>query len=203
MNLSNEELYKKIEEIYKSEKGKPFIAHLTRSFLPVSRSTFMLSNEKKKLMKCAITGTSLIHKEELVKFQLENVDAILKNFRDRVFGDSNENLVVEKFKGKQLAVESEKSDKLLCLQAVEQLLNFASSEYLKGNKHIGYLIKDERKKEEEKQSNNSTITNQTKSDKPQLKQEPPKQKILHSTTSLSDFDALKELKNKLEKNESN
>jgi len=204
MNLSNEQLYKKIEEIYSSEKGKPFIAHLTRSFLPLNRSTFMLSNEKKKLMKCAITGTPLIHKEELIKFQLENVDAILKNFGDRLLGNTTENLLLENFKGKMLAVESEKSDKLLCLQAVHQLLNFASSEYLKGNKHIGYILKDENRKEVQNQSNNSPIVNQTKSDKPQLKQQPQqKSTVVHSTTSLGDFDVLKNLKEKLEKNESN
>lgn len=201
MNLSDQDLYKKIEEIYSSEKGKPFIAHLTRSFLPLNRSTFMLSNEKKKLMKCAITGTPLIHKSELLNFQLENMEAILKNFGDRLLGNTTENLLLENFKGKMLAVESEKSDKLLCLQAVHQLLNFASSEYLKGNKHIGYILKDENRKEVQNQSKNSPIVNQTKLDKPQFKQEPQKQKIVHSTTSLSDFDVLKNLKEKLEKNE--
>jgi len=191
MNLKDEEIYKKIEEIYKSEKGKSFITHLTRSFLPVNRSIFMLSNEKRKLMKCAITGTPLIHKEELIKFQLENVDAILKNFGDRLLGNATENTVLDNFKGKLLAVESEKSDKLLCLQAVQQLLNFAASEYLKGNKHIGYVIKEERKKElvnKQENTGGKTLVHQHQS----------KPSVVHSTTKLGDFDVLQKLKDKLD-----
>jgi hypothetical protein len=194
MNLTDEQIYSKIEEIYKSEKGKPFIEHLTRSFLPISRSTFMLSNEGKKQMRCSITGSPLINKEELIKFQLENVDTILKNFGDRLLGNTTENVVLDNFKGKLLAVECPKSNRLLCLPAVRQLLNFASSEYLKGNKHIGYVIKDEIKKESVKQGGNhnsqNNSNNHSKSNKPTT---------IHSTTSLGDFDALKELKNKLEK----
>ena len=84
MNLKEEEIYAKIEEIYKSEKGKGFITHLIRSFLPLDRSTFMFSNDKNKKMVCAITGKSLISKDEIAKFQLENMDAILKNMSDRL-----------------------------------------------------------------------------------------------------------------------
>ena len=193
MNLTDEQVYQKIAEIYNTEKGKPFITHLTRSFLPVSRSTFMLQNDKNKKMKCAVTGTPLIHKEELIKFQVENVDAILKNFGDRLLGTTSDNIVLDNFKGKLLAVESEKSDKLLCLQAVQQLLNFAASEYLKGNKHIGYVIKDERKKEEQKQGINTPSVNQHKQQNTFVKQE-----VVHSTTKLGDFDVLQKLKDKLD-----
>ncbi len=198
MNLKDEEIYKKIEEIYKTEKGKPFITHLIRSFLPMTRSTFMLSNEKGKKMKCAITGTPLIDREEVVAFKLDNMDAVLKNFSDRILNKTTENIVVDKFKGKLFAVESEKSDKLLCLEAVQQLLNFVQSEFLKENKHIRYIVRDERIKSESKDNSNPTINNQTKSDKPQPKQSQPKQAMIHSTTSLSDFDSLKQLKEKLE-----
>lgn len=193
MNLKEEEIYAKIEEIYKSEKGKGFITHLIRSFLPLDRSTFMFSNDKNKKMVCAITGKSLISKDEIAKFQLENMDAILKNMSDRLLGKTNESVIVENFKGKLLAVECEKSDKLLCLEAVKQLFNFSASELLKGNKHVNYVLTDERNKVFSK--NNNLNKREEKAVK--------RATTNRATMRLSDFDVLSDLKKKLENKEKN
>lgn len=193
MNLKEEEIYAKIEEIYKSEKGKGFITHLIRSFLPLDRSTFMFSNDKNKKMVCAITGKSLISKDEIVKFQLENMDAILKNMSDRFLGKTNESVIVENLKGKLLAVECEKSDKLLCLEAVKQLFNFSASELLKGNKHVNYVFSDERNKVFSKQNNLN------KREEKAVKRATTNR----ATMRLSDIDVLSDLKKKLENKEKN
>ena len=210
--MTDEEIYAKIEGIYNTEKGKPFIAHLVRSFLPTFRSTFMLENNKKKIMRCAITGTLLISKTELVTFQIANSEEIFKNMTQRLLGETSENIVVDKFKGKMIAVECDKSERVLCLPAVQQLFNFASSEYLKGNKHIGFLLKDERKKAFGNTENNSETTN-TQTEKYQKKfgsnqvnndsskhtsQKTSTKTLLKSTTSLADSDVLQNLKKQLE-----
>ena len=193
MNLKEEEIYAKIEEIYKSEKGKGFITHLIRSFLPLDRSTFMFSNDKNKKMVCAITGKPLISKDEIAKFQLENMDVILRNMSDRLLGKTNESVIVENFKGKLLAVECEKSDKLLCLEAVKQLFNFSASELLKGNKHINYVLTDERNKVFSK--NNNLNKREEKAVK--------RATTNRATMRFSDFDVLSDLKKKLENKEKN
>jgi hypothetical protein len=147
MQKKEEEIYKKIEEIYGQEKGKNFITHLLRSFLPINRSKFMFELNKDKKMICAITGSRLICRAEVMKFQLDNVDVILKNFSDRLLQKTTENVVIDNFKGKFMAIECESSNRLLTLTAVEQLFNFSATELLKGNKHIEFVLRDEQKKE--------------------------------------------------------
>lgn len=197
--MSNEEIYKKIEEVYNSEKGKNFIVHLVRSFLPTDRSTLMLENTNKKVMRCCITGTPLISKAELVSFQIENHKEIFESMTKRFFGEKTENIVADKFKGKMIAVECEKSERLLCLPAVEQLLNFVSSESLKGNKHIGNMLSNMRKSAEgeSKLSGNSWEDTKTTSDAPK-KKAVDKPVMLKSVNKLADNDVLQNLKKQLE-----
>lgn len=227
MQTKDEEIYKKIEEIYNTEKGKPFIIHLVRSFLPINRSTFMLSNPKNKKMKCAVTGTPLVSKGDLFKFNVENVDEIFKNISDRLLGKTTENIVVDNFKGKLFAIECQNSDKVVCLQVVQQLYNFTCTELLKGNKNIEYILKDEQRKELAKNSSKEESfvekPNQVKSDEPKSKiavfeqkkafadrnksnspsfnnqnNESKKPEVVHSTTSLGDFSSLQKLKEQME-----
>lgn len=227
MQIKDEEIYKKIEEIYNTEKGKPFIIHLVRSFLPINRSTFMLSNSKNKKMKCAVMGTPLASKDELIKFNIENRDEIFKNMSDRLLGKTTENVVVDNFKGKLFAIECENSDKVVCLQVVQQLYNFTCTELLKGNKNIEFVLKDEQRKELAKYSSKEESfiekPNQVKSDEPKSKiavfeqkkafadrnksnspsvnnqnNESKKPEVVHSTTSLGDFSSLQKLKEQME-----
>lgn len=227
MQIKDEEIYKKIEEIYNTEKGKPFIIHLVRSFLPINRSTFMLSNSKNKKMKCAVTGSPLITKGELIKFNIENGDQIFKNITDRLLGKTTENIIVDNFKGKLFAIECENSDKVVCLQVVQQLYNFTCTELLKGNKNIEFVLKDEQRKELAKYSSKEESfvekPNQVKSDEPKSKiavfeqkkafadknklgnnssnnqnNESKKPEVVHSTTSLGDFSSLQKLKEQME-----
>ncbi len=227
MQTKDEEIYKKIEEIYNTEKGKPFIIHLVRSFLPINRSTFMLSNPKNKKMKCAVMGTPLVSKGDLFKFNVENVDEIFKNISDRLLGKTTQNIVVDNFKGKLFAIECQNSDKVVCLQVVQQLYNFTCSELLKGNKNIEFVLKDEQRKEVAKYSSKQESfvekQNQVKSDEPKSKvavfeqkkafadrnksnspsvnnqnNESKKPEVIHSTTSLGDFSSLQKLKEQME-----
>lgn len=227
MQTKDEEIYKKIEEIYNTEKGKPFIIHLVRSFLPINRSIFMLSNSKNKKLKCAVTGNPLVSKDELIKFNIENRDEIFKNMSDRLLGKSTENIVLDNFKGKLFAIECQNSDKVVCLQVVQQLYNFTCTELLKGNKNIEYILKDEQRKELAKNSSKQESfvekPNQVKSDEPKSKiavfeqkkafadrnksnnpsvnnqnNESKKPEVVHSTTSLGDFSSLQKLKEQME-----
>lgn len=188
-NMNDKEIYSKIEEIYNNEKGKGFITHLVRSFLPMNRSTFMMFADPKKKMRCAITGVFLISKDEIIKFNFENQEQIFKNMADRLLGKTTENAIVENFKGKLVAVQCENSDKLLSLPAVQQLSNFALNQMLNGNRHILNAVNDERKKEGGLQVNRGGY-NQNRSD--------VKPVMVKATTKLGDFEALKGLKDKLD-----
>jgi hypothetical protein len=208
--MTDTDIYAKIEEIYNSEKGKNFITHLIRSFIPVHRSAFMIDNERKKVLVCAITGTPLVTKSEIVQFQVNNVKDVTKNMVDRALGKTTSNVVLDAFEGKLLAVECEKSDKLLCQPAHMQLQNFCATELMKGNKHIRYLIADERNKEERSNrpannpSNNPSNSHSDKLPNGESQSRVSAHGVVHSNKkaafSLGDLDALKELKQKLENN---
>lgn len=206
MQKKEEEIYKKIEQIYGQEKGKNFITHLIRSFLPINRSKFMFELNKDKKMICAITGSRLICRAEVMKFQLDNVDAILKNFSERI-GKVTENPLTENFKGKFVAIECESSNRLLTLTAVEQLFNFSATELLKGNKHIEFVLSDEQKKAkiDSEPLKIDFLTKYKKADDKKKEQKPleskpkfekPKEKEVFST--FGDLAALQDLKKKLE-----
>jgi hypothetical protein len=168
----------------------------------------MFELNKDKKMICAITGSRLICRAEVMKFQLDNFDAILKNFSERLLQKTTENVVIDNFKGKFMAIECESSNRLLTLTAVEQLFNFSATELLKGNKHIEFVLRDEQKKEMAKDSESLKIddfltkykkADKNKEQKPldyKPKFEKPKEKEVFST--FGDLAALQELKKKLE-----
>ena len=199
--MTTEELvYKKIEEIYNSEKGKGFITHLIRSFFPIHRANFMFAKDDKKEMVCAITKKKLISKEDVMKLTLENKEKIFENLADRIQGKNTENILSGLFEGKLLAIECENSTKLLSPVTYRQLYNFITSEMLKGNKHINFVVSDEIKKESKKENktkSSSSLASHTSVNQPKKEQE---KKVIHkSTTKLGDMDSLIKLKEKLEK----
>jgi hypothetical protein len=188
--LTEEQVYQKIEEIYNSEKGKGFITHLLRSFLPIQqRSNYMFEKNDKKIMFCAITRIPLLTKDDVLKYNLENFDEFT-NFVERMMGSDVKPIVVDAFKNKMMAVESKNSEKLLSPTALQQLNKFAINEMLKGNKHIAFVINDEVKK---------IAKTNVKVNKESKPVQPEKKPILHSTTKLGDYDALSKLKEKFEK----
>lgn len=179
MELLNEQVYKKIEEIYNTEKGKGFITHLIRSFFPVNRSNYMISRNEKKAMFCSLTRKPLMTKDDVLKLQLGNSEQVFKSFSVSINEDDNE----KPLDGKVLAVECENSTKLLSIVAYKQLYMFITDEIGKGNKHIGFVINDERKKEINKNKPTKEV----------------EKKVIHrATTKLGDMDALSKLKQKLE-----
>lgn len=149
-----QEVYKKIEEMYGSENSKGFVNHLIRSFLPLTRSSFMLSYVKEKPMRCALTLVPLMSQEGLTTLKAENHDELINNFKNKILsleGDKD-TVSIDKYKGKYFAIESKSSTKLLSMMALEQLLQFTRGQLLLGNENMNSLLINERKKEENEKS---------------------------------------------------
>lgn len=157
--MSDQEVYSKIQEIYNTEKGKNFITHLIRSFYPANRSSFVTFHEElgeKKLL-CCITGKELFVKMDLAAKAISDQKIFTEKFQlgvkialNEEVKPSEELLKHEKDIANMknfIAVSCEKSDKLMSQIAFHQLANFFSTELLRGNKHIEWLLKDERSKE--------------------------------------------------------
>jgi hypothetical protein len=153
--MSSEEIYKKIESIYNSKKGKGFITHLLRSFFPIDKAQYAFFNEENKEYVCCITGQKLGTKEDMwnetmgekgraaLMDHLKAMSTAMLNDGEYVPPES----VVEIRKNiKQMAIVSEKSNKCLSEEAFKQLQNFYFTEILKDNKHINWVANNERAK---------------------------------------------------------
>jgi len=208
--MTDQEIYSKIQTTYSTEKGKAFISHLIRSFFPVNKSFFMFGfeDDKKREMKCCITNEKTFTKDDLLKHVTQsasqnvflerlkmNAHNILKNENEPEQEASVELVQFEKEAleiKKNLSVISKLSDKVISQIAFQQLHNFVMTELLRDNKHINWLMNDERSKEFVKAGKKEGwIENR--------KEEKVVQKVVsHAKLSLGDNETLQRLKAKME-----
>ena len=201
-----EEIYQKIEEVYKTEKGKKFIAHLIRSFFPTDKTDYIWEKKPKPIF-CCVSGVELTSKSEAMEAMFnttpEEFGSYLKkafviNTNEGMEEESKETIVhpaIEKLNGKILGIESPESDKFICKEVQQQLYNFYASEILKGNGHMNWLAKrimTDRIVVELK--NNNQITPQEEKIVDKKVNKPHK-------ITLGDMSVLQQLKEKMEKSE--
>jgi len=203
--MTEEQIYQKIEKIYNSEKGKGFITHLLRSFFPVGKGTFIWDTNEMEEPKCCITGKKLIGKSEAMGAMLKTTpEEFSKHLRVSLDlgGDEEEKKKYMEHpakkhlpKGAVLGIECEKSDKLLCQDAYEQLYNFYATKLLHGDKHMNWLAKNMRAKETIKLMKENGVDITQTEEKTVIKKINKPQK-----TTFGDLEVLQNLKNKLEQN---
>lgn len=155
--MNDQEIYKKIEDTYNSEKGKNFITHLLRSFIPINRSSKLMDDTRKlKLVDC-ITGEKLCDVNQHFGIMMDGggIEAMMDNLKASAKAtvdgkeeyDAPESVKKLRSKLKPLAITSAKSDKLMTQETLEQLFNFYATEMLKGNGHINWIANNERGKD--------------------------------------------------------
>lgn len=151
MTPLQESAYLKIHEIYKTEKGKKFIQHLVRAFLPIDPWSRLLDTDKR----CAITGklgfsvnkyTEMTLPTVLLRARItinpddkESVDeynAIVRQVKEHWDLEEGENVMEDR-----QTFYSEKSDKVLCTPAIIALRDFAQDQMLRGDRDMSYTVK--------------------------------------------------------------
>lgn len=147
----------KIKEVYATENGKQFIAHLVRSFLPSSRIEFV-ENPPEHKMECAITNRKVIavsdamrivkteKNEEFLSFMLQKGKEMTDNI------DIVEHPFDKILNGRLLAVKCVGSQKFLSEFSWKELKRFVENEVVNDNKHITFLLVDEVRKMEAKKN---------------------------------------------------
>jgi hypothetical protein len=203
--MTEQEIYKKIEDIYNSDKGKGFITHLLRSFFPVGKGNYAFFNEEDKKYVCCITGVKLGTKEDIFatlqskEGQKVYMDDFFGMTKAMVNGDKeythSEEFLALREKVNPLAVVAEKSTKCLSVEAYQQLQNFYVNELFRDNKHIIWISNNERAKETIKFAKRDGLV------KTKREERAVHRKLEHSTTKLGDLKALQEIRNRIEKNE--
>lgn len=208
--MTDSEIYQHIEKVYKTEKGKNFISHLIRSFFPTNKAFIMFGFEedKKRVMKCCITNEKTFTKDDLFQHVVGQTDEKKDVFMERLMLQASEILDGEKkeasenlkefekqtLKIKQnLAIISLQSDKVISQIAYQQLVNFVSSEILRSNGHINWLLKQERAKVVIKDGVDKGFISNKKEEKVVEKA------MTSAKLSLSDNEVLKQLKEKMSK----
>jgi hypothetical protein len=203
----------KIGGIYKSEKGKKYITHIIREFLP-AKYEVVESWVKPDGAKCGITNIQLISMEEAKKLA-----PVVKTVLE---ADKNHFI-----KGKKIAHSSRGSNAYLSSLSIECLNIFCLKEIEAGNKHMKLIYNTPNKpKETDTKTEKSTgvvstesrvnkFENKYKNDSvgekifQNHKQQQPVNKqntqktIKPATFSLGDNDALSKLKSQLSENEKN
>lgn len=148
MQTQIDSAYAKIESIYRNGKGgDKFIIHLVRAFLPIDTMNQYLSTDKV----CAITGKRGLDVDYMSKKTVERMmaflndnsgelNAAIRSEMDTYFGiDPGENIMETR-----KMFYSEKSDKCLPAPAIIALLNFASTQLLRGDRKVSFAVNDER-----------------------------------------------------------
>lgn len=201
--MTSDQIYQKIQEIYKTEKGKNFIAHLLRSFFPVDRAKIMVFKEDDKQLKCCITGEEIFPREELLHLAFGSGETILKDIRHKFKESIGETVErdpeLEEFHKKlddtklHIAVYSEKSDKLMSINAFQTLQQFLMNELMRDNRHVNWVIKQERSKQYVEMGRKmGHIQNQRE-------EEVVAKAAMGAKMSLGDLGVLQQLKEKMEK----
>ena len=204
--MTDQEITKKIEEIYNTESGKKFISHLLRSFFPVSKSEYLWSDPKDgRELVCCITGQKLMSKDTLFKNFISSSGESFKRFTDAVLETIEENndgskakelndFRQKQFDGKVLAVTTSESNKFLSPQAAEQLFNFYATKLLSGDGHMNWIAKSMRK--------NDFVKSTKESGKPLTEKENSTlNKIVNKphNVNMEDNEVLKQLQQKFSK----
>ena len=190
--MTIEQAYTKIEQTYKSEKGKNFVLHLVRSFLPINKSSFV---EDLKSGKCSITGQSLVGQNQVAELYLKNASEQFKHVTKTLIAaleekapEETESPVKKALGNRVLGVKCEKSDKLLCVTALQALQKFAIEQMLAGDRTMQYSVNQQRREE-------------NPNPHPKKQENSYKQEVKRATTKLGDISNLQALKEKLEQQE--
>lgn len=204
--MSEKKIQEKLEEMYSTEKGKKFISHLLRSFFPVGKGTYIWTSEKdgkKRAMRCCITGIKLISREDAMAAMLkvtpdefaEYLKSSLKLNKNKKTTPIDHPAKKNLPNGAVLGIECEKSDKLICQVAYEQLYSFYVNKLLSGDGYMQWLANN-MAKSGIKSAKNRGVNIADREEKAVMKSV---SKPKAATYSMGDFDALKSLKEKLDK----
>jgi len=208
--MTKEDIINKIEEIYNSKNkegkstGKNFITHIIRAYTPVGKIQKIWDSSSKNL-KCAITGHGVctiedafqaLHSEGMDKKMIEHLKAW-----GRGEAGIAESPFVKQLEGKVIGYTGQKTDTVMCLDAVEAFIAWLQHKILIGDKHISWVVGDMRKKEFIKvvREKLPAQEDQQRIDILEKASKHPKR----ATMSLGDMSALQELQQKLKNQEKN
>lgn len=208
--MTKEDIINKIEEIYssKNKEGKPsgknFITHIIRAYTPIGKIQKIWDSPSKNL-KCVITGHGVCTIEDAFQaLHSEGMDVkLMEHLKACAKGEAGivQSPFMEQLKGKVIGYTGQKTDTVMCLDAVEAFIAWLQHKILTGDKHVSWVVGDMRRKEviEVVRKKLPSQEDKKKIDTLEKISKHPKR----ATMSLGDMTALQELKQKLKNQEKN
>lgn len=199
-----QEMIKKLDELYSNDKSKNFVLHMVRAYLPLTKaSKVFIKPEKLGKFKCAITGVKLISIDEI--FQLMKGEEYQESLMDdlkynaglalegKELPEDYVNPLVKLANGRMIGFQGEETSTYLCQEAIYALFEWVSIKILNGDGKINWTVN---------KMKNSGLPNLKKKgvlDKPKTSVPKPKRAV----NTLGDFGVLGQLKDKLTEQENN
>jgi len=203
-----------IQKLYADPKAKGFVNHLIGAYLPIHKPTKVWTFKHGQKHKCNICGTKV--------FDIETAFNNMKRNDEKIQAEFGETLA-KQLKGEEVKIEEhpmykyvtqgalpawtgEKSDTVLCIHCITDLLDLVQTGMLTGDKNLTWLVNKMRREETKSTSGVSDpmFSNRTDPAEKELIKEVDKgvtksqEKVV---TTFGDLPALQALKAKLEQND--
>lgn len=182
--LTVEKTIKKLEETFETEKGKIFVLHLIRAFIPMNLE--LVKDKVNNGAKDCLTEVYLKNNDKLDVQKIPLPDLTIKVDEGVVIGakyqeklDKLAALIPTEISNPRTVIYSEESDKLLTVEGLLALNKYVMQEIIKDNKEINFII-----------------NRKLYGEKPKKKKS-PKQRGYSKSTTMNDLVDFNDLKKKL------
>jgi len=194
--MNREDIFKKLDEIYENKKARNFMNHLVRAYFPNDKVEKVFVKPKGKF-NCVITNDKLVSVNNILDgVQTEEFKNDFFQYMHNMFNSNveAEAPIKKLMDGKHLAVQGSNTTTYMSSQTYVVFYDWVLTRFMKGDKHIGWLLKD--------------INKGMFFDRAESLEDKEVQKIVNkkrnkeegrATFALGDLSALQELKEKLEK----
>lgn len=195
--MTENEINKRLDEMYRGEKSKKFLTHLIKSYFPTDKAEKVFNKPEGKF-RCAITNSPLISVNEAYEIATtkEYFDSMLAHIKSG-FSDKKgklEHPSVEAFGNRKMGLTSKDTDTFLSMPVYPIFYNWLVKKLLSGDKYINDIVGSMKSNMFPKKE----VVKSNKENEPK-KEEKKKEEI--KVPTFGDFDVLKELKKKMEENE--
>jgi hypothetical protein len=142
--MSQDDINKKLEELYANKKARNFFNHLVRGYFPVNKVEKVFTKPRGPF-KCVITNEQLISTSEILagihtkQFE-EDFNTHLKTMFDA--STSAEHPMTKLIGDKKMGVSTTDTNTHMAFSTFQVFYDWVVTKMLMGDKHINWLLKD-------------------------------------------------------------
>jgi len=199
---------KAVQKLYDDPKAKGFVNHLISAYLPIHKSNKVWNFKPGQKHKCNVCSKSLMDIQEAFNNLVKNDESLRKEFHDVIVKQmEGEAVKLEEHpfykyvtKGKVQAWTGEKTDTVMCLDCITDLLDMVQTGLLTNDKNIAWKVNKMRRGEVFDQFKESKNLNPEEKELVQDIEKRVEKSQKKVVTTFGDLQVLQDLKAKMEQN---